>query len=323
MKKKKYLLIMLMTAFSVAVAQQTYTVDGFAVAVGIDEVTGTAIMIGQPFDEYVENGDYSVTLGVGQSKLMVETYIVYIEAGEDYDEHGLYFPPTDQAGIYNEQESDVNGGVDNCDVLRTFRLVVEGPFNCGETIFDIQSHLYSTVELGPYCWMQENLRSTEYAKGGTITGAMVYASTQSPNEVENEDIYGRLDTWNAAVNIPEGSTLDNSGFVLGACPHRWHVPTAEEIAFLRAQPIESLRSTQLWVLASSNNNNTQFTALPAGQYNSGINRFEGLHSVTDFWSVVNDGTQATALELPYYCDNPILINQDKHKALSIRCVRDY
>lgn len=323
MKKKIYFLIMLVTAVTVAVAQQTNTVDGFAVSVGIDDVTGTAIMIGQPFDEYVESGEYSITLGVGQSQLMVESYIVYIEAGDEYDENDLYFPPTDQSGIYNERVSEVNGGAGNCDLIRNFRVVVEGQFACGDTIFDIQGHLYSTVELGPYCWMQKNLRSTEYATGGEISGARVYVSAQTPDETENEETYGRLYTWYSAVNIPEGSTLDNSGFVMGACPHRWHIPTAEEISFLRTQPIESIRSTELWVQPNGNNNSSRFTALPAGQFVPTTNRFEGLRSVTDFWSVVNDGTLSTALELPYYCDSPMLVSQDRHKALSIRCIRDY
>jgi uncharacterized protein (TIGR02145 family) len=323
MMRKFYILIMLITAVTFAVAQQPNTVDGFAVAVGIDEVTGTAIVIGQPFDEYVENGDYSVTLGVGQSQLMMEFYIVYIEAGDEYDENGLHFSSTDQSGIYNEHTSEVNGGENNCDVVRIFRIVVEGPFVCGDTIFDIQNNLYSTVELGPYCWMQENLRSTEYATGGAISNAMVYVSALSPDETENEEIYGRLYNWYSAVNIPEGSTLDNSGFVRGACPHKWHIPTAEEISFLRTQLADNIRSTELWVQPNNNNNRTQFTALPAGQFIPGINRFEGLRSVTDFWSVVNDGTVSTALELPYYCDSPILISQDGHKALSVRCIRDY
>lgn len=324
--KRIYSLIMMLAVVAMAVAQQDdqiVTVNGFSVAGDIDPTTGTAVVIGQTFSEYVTNGDNNVTLGIGQSQLVTEAYTDVIQKGEEYDQHGFYFPSTTPAGSYNRKNMVVNGAQLNYDLQRTLHLVIEGPFDCGDYITD-GTYQYGTVQLGNYCWMQENLRSTEYAIGGDIAGAMVYVSDQHPDEVANEETYGRLYTWYAAVNIPEGRTLDNSGFVQGACPDNWHIPTAEEIGFLRAQPIESIRSTELWTQPNNNNNSTDFTALPAGQYNPASSRFEGMGSMTDFWSVLNDNaTQATSVELPYYCDSPMLVSQDRHKALSVRCVRNY
>jgi hypothetical protein len=85
-----------------------------------------------------------------------------------------------------------------------------------------------------------------------------------------------------------------------------------------------------WVTPNGNNNSTGFTAYPAGFYNSVTQRFEGLGTQTDWWMVngiaVNgtataaEAGHATSLQIPYYCDTPIIVLRNPNDAVSVRCV---
>ena len=108
-------------------------------------------------------------------------------------------------------------------------------FQCGSTFSDVDGNIYQTVYVAGYCWMKSNLKVTHYAgDASAISRAMVYRSPLHPNEIENDSIFGRLYTWYSAVNVPENSTMppamDEEGYVRGACPAGWHIPTAEEMA---------------------------------------------------------------------------------------------
>ncbi|MFW5884998.1 MAG: fibrobacter succinogenes major paralogous domain-containing protein [Patescibacteria group bacterium] len=110
---------------------------------------------------------------------------------------------------------------------------------CGDSIQDTEGNTYSTVEINDQCWMAENMRTTTYPDGTSITkgpsahGASGWDTDQGyyscpPNSSSDgedcaaADSLGMLYQWSAAM---AGST--NEG-VQGICPDGWRVPTDDE-----------------------------------------------------------------------------------------------
>ena len=89
-----------------------------------------------------------------------------------------------------------------------------------DCIIDIDGNIYATVKIGDQIWMKENLRVTHDPDGSSIE-SYVYR-----NDTTYEEIYGRLYTWNAAMN---GSTEEKTQ---GICPCEWHIPSDEEFKIL-------------------------------------------------------------------------------------------
>lgn len=83
-------------------------------------------------------------------------------------------------------------------------------------VIDVQGNIYPTVKIGTQTWMQQNLRVTVAPDGSSVT-AYVYN-----NDEENAKTYGRLYTWNTAMN---GSTEEGAQ---GLCPAGWHIPSDNE-----------------------------------------------------------------------------------------------
>lgn len=84
------------------------------------------------------------------------------------------------------------------------------------TVLDVQGNTYPTVKIGTQTWMQQNLRAT-VAPDGTPVTSYVYN-----NDEENSKTYGRLYSWDAAMN---GSTQEGAQ---GLCPAGWHIPSDGE-----------------------------------------------------------------------------------------------
>lgn len=203
---------------------------------------------------------------------------------------------------------------------------------CPFTVMDIDENLYNTVVVANFCWTQSNLMPTHYSDSTGISKAMVYSSLLHPNASDNLNTYGRLYTWFSAVGTGEGSAVapavDDHGFVQGICPEGWHIPTLLERTALEAIPAEDLRTAALWVMPNNNTNSTGFTALPAGRFNAVANRFEGLGTETNWWTVANGtptaATQnAASLQVAYHCDTPQSVLPNASDALSVRCVKNY
>jgi uncharacterized protein (TIGR02145 family) len=85
-------------------------------------------------------------------------------------------------------------------------------------IMDIEGNFYTTVQIGEQTWMQQNLRVT-LAPDGSGIESNIYIIDGIP---VNEETYGRLYTWDVAMN---GSTVENSQ---GICPDGGHIPSDEE-----------------------------------------------------------------------------------------------
>jgi uncharacterized protein (TIGR02145 family) len=112
------------------------------------------------------------------------------------------------------------------------------PWTCGvDSVADSDSNAYNTVLIGNQCWMKQNLMTTTYPGGASITRGPVGATWNGadnayyayPPNVANtaEETLANIQTnslgfvyqWSAAMN---GSTTEGTR---GICPAGWHLPT--------------------------------------------------------------------------------------------------
>ena len=170
-----------------------------------------------------------------------------------------------------------------------------------QAVADIDGNTYDAVQIGDQVWMAQNLRTTRYADGTTIsigtntstTTAYRYAPGPNQSNEENMDNvahYGYLYNWPAVMHGESTSEANPSG-VQGICPNGWHVPSDAEwtqmIDYLGSQSeyvcgentnyiAKALAATTGWNFLSGEcypgdqsmhaNNAIGFSALPAGTY---------------------------------------------------------
>jgi uncharacterized protein (TIGR02145 family) len=185
--------------------------------------------------------------------------------------------------------------------------------NCG-SIVDVEGNIYKTVIIGTQCWMRENLRTTQYADGTSITYGESFPPSATtayyyyPGSPDNVPTYGLLYNWSAAMKNEGSSDTDPSG-VQGVCPEGWHLPSLPEWEKLRdyvsSQPeyrcdgnsqyiAKSLASTSGWLENAdlcavgnnlSANNATGLSILPAGYF---YDEHSGFGVDATFWSTTED-----------------------------------
>ena len=325
MNNRLLLLIILFMALVGATKAQVSTMSAFSP--GGSTEGSLFVVVGEPFTGSVSSSGYEISAGIAQAQLMQQNFEATVHFGEGYAENGFFYPTTTPQGTYHDKMYIPYGGGYNYDLLKTLILKITKP-TCGELVYDGDHFEYPTVEVAGYCWTQKNLRTQHYTNGTTINKALVYNSFLFPDEVENESVYGRLYTWYSAVGVAENSTdaptTDVNGYVQGACPTGWHIPTIVEFNALQTLSTEDLRSTELWLTPNSNTNSTGFSELPAGWYNANQNSFERMLMDANIWSTdVPSSEAATALSIAYYCDTPLSTTISAKDAVSVRCVKNH
>ena len=220
---------------------------------------------------------------------------------------------------------------------------------CGTgTLVDYDGNVYNTVLIGSQCWMKENLRTTHYADGITITQGSNTSSSISywyypAGDASHKSTYGLLYNWMAAMHGAVSSSANPSG-VQGVCPTGWHLPSNAEwdqltnyvgsqnqyqcnssssnIAKALASTIGWNNSTTTCAVGNmpSSNNATGFSAMPAGYYNGSywyLGAYAYFCSATEYNSSVGDGRRL------YFGESTISGgSSQKNQAISVRCVRD-
>ncbi|MBR4787773.1 MAG: fibrobacter succinogenes major paralogous domain-containing protein [Bacteroidales bacterium] len=235
--------------------------------------------------------------------------------------HYTYYPPDE------DDEIDIKD--------YSFSFSLEGipapsPVSCPNplTITDVDGNTYHTVQIGNQCWMKENLRTTKYADGTSITQGSIYDSGSAywyyPNgESSYKPTHGLLYNREAVMRNSNPSNANPSG-VQGICPTGWHVPSYAEwmqlIDYVRSQRWyvceccpnyigKAMASTWGWSdynswnpgdadcqvgNTQSNNNATGFSAMPAGNflayYFSGTQyyRYERIGTGAIFWTTATN-----------------------------------
>jgi uncharacterized protein (TIGR02145 family) len=164
--------------------------------------------------------------------------------------------------------------------------------------------IYATVEIGSQTWMAENLN---------------YSATNSwtyDDDPANGNIYGRLYTWDAALN---------------ACPSGWHLPSDEEwttlIDFLGGGNVAGGKmretGTSHWDFPNSGaTNSSGFTGLPGGLRKiNGL--FEALGDNGVWWSLTEySGASAWYRVLYPSTDVVGFWYTEKANGFSVRCLKN-
>ena len=224
------------------------------------------------------------------------------------------------------------------------------PWTCGNTITDYDNNAYNTLQLGSQCWMAENLRTTHYANGSTITLITSTATSTSDryryypnNDINNVSTYGYLYNWCAVMNGATSSSTNPSG-VQGICPNGWHIPSDAEWTQLtdyvssqsqywcdgvNTNIAKALAGQNGWLSSTTscavgntplNNNSTGFNGVPAGYFTAS---FTEPGNRVYFWSSTDDGSTSVYVKRIRYSSATILATSyDKYSALTVRCVKN-
>ena len=219
--------------------------------------------------------------------------------------------------------------------------------SCG-TVKDYDGNSYATVQIGSQCWMKENLKTTKYADGTSISrgssDSYDVAYWYYPNNKSSKKAtYGLLYNWKAVMRNSSSSSANPSG-VQGICPDGWHVPSDAEWTqltnYVSSQSenvcgndedyiAKALASTTGWSHSSDNcdvgnrpssNNATGFSAVPAGGY-YGIYNYFGYNA--NFWSATeNFSSYAYSRHIYYSNANVYRYYYSKDYGFSVRCLRN-
>jgi len=229
------------------------------------------------------------------------------------------------------------------------------PWQCGiESVADVDGNLYSTLLIGDQCWMSENLMTTKYADGTSITRGPVgvtwdgadhayYAYPPNVGNTAEESLaniqsgkLGFVYQWSAAMH---GAASDSEApGPQGACPTGWHLPTDTEWMTLEeflgmcsgtdagCSGATGFRGTDQGSKLSNEtlngNNSSGFTAHLAGcRYSNGSFNFR--ESSTPFWSSAE--FSASYAWIRYLASSLATVSRyydGKERGFSVRCVKD-
>jgi len=244
---------------------------------------------------------------------------VYFEYGTTL-EYGniIYAEPspisgTDEISVY----ADIEGLLEYTDYH--FRVKAENKngimygddkiFTTWGTVSDIDGNIYRTVKIGEQWWMAENLRTTRYADGTTITTGLnnddwannisegvyeiyPYQEIEGLNsEKEVVEAYGKLYNW-YAVDDPRG-----------LCPTGWRVPSDAEWTsltdYLGGSSVAGgkMKSTRTepdphprWDSRNRGaTNESEFSGLPGG-YRASWGGFRFVGHIGTWWSSTEEDT---------------------------------
>jgi len=192
---------------------------------------------------------------------------------------------------------------------------------------DIDGNLYSSVKIGTQTWMGENLKTTKYRTGESISkpttatnwsNATYGAWCDYNSDAANGTKYGHLYNWYAVS--------DNRNIALLG----WHVATDAEWTTLTTYLDENVAGSKLketgtlnWAAPNTDaTNQSGFMAIPCGtRYSNGT--FDGVGNYGYWWSSSENYTNNAWGRYMYsnisYVDRSY---SGKAAGLSVRCVRD-
>ena len=193
-----------------------------------------------------------------------------------------------------------------------------------QPVTDFDGNVYQTIKIGDQIWMAENLKSTHYSNGTPIQ-CFCYN-----NDTANVRTYGRLYRWADATTNPS-SPKSNIGFIQGAAPVGWHIPSNAEwqrlIDYLGGNTTAGGKlkatGTDFWLSPNTGaTNESKFNALPAGFY-----RVDGLFLSIGERAIFMTATAASAMAIRVRTlryDSAEILGGDFHPqdAGSVRCVKD-
>ncbi|MBP7508642.1 MAG: fibrobacter succinogenes major paralogous domain-containing protein [Prolixibacteraceae bacterium] len=214
-----------------------------------------------------------------------------------------------------------------------------------DSVSDIESNYYHTLEIDTITWMAENLRVTKLNDGTPIpeiTDDKKWSELYSPafcyynNSEAKGELYGSLYNW---------YTVETEKL----CPAGWHVPTSEEWNQLEKYLIEngynfdgttegnkiskSLASGEGWRMIVQDGvtankdypeyiNKTGFTAVPGGhREEDGFFIYSSVEG--EWWSSTKDGEDKALYRFIFNNDYSFGHESGRlNRGASVRCVKD-
>jgi uncharacterized protein (TIGR02145 family) len=200
------------------------------------------------------------------------------------------------------------------------------------TVTDIDGNQYYTLQLCSNEWLTENLKTTRYRNGESIslvedssawsqlvTGAMCYYN----NDLNaNKLTYGALYNWHV---------VDDER---GLCPEGWHVPEDSVWINLRSNYLvinENVGGvlkevgTVHWMEPNeSASNESSFTALPAGWRFDDHGEYENLGRLACFWTSTEYAGNTAFFPSLSHESRDIRLDEygSKNRGMSVRCIKD-
>lgn len=196
--------------------------------------------------------------------------------------------------------------------------------NCPGTVTDVDGNVYEVVNVGPMCWMKENLKTTRYRDGTLIPNVINDIEWQSTSEgawsnyennTSNDALYGKL--YN-------GFALSNELL----CPEGWRVPNYNELQALANYAggdsnAFNLRSIDYWNASDIMGTDALgFTLLPSGQRDENGNFF-GYQHRGSLGSSTSSGSENYYGKTVFSDTNFIFTdNVPKITGFACRCIKD-
>ena len=203
----------------------------------------------------------------------------------------------------------------------------------GPNITDVEGNSYKTVTIGTQTWMAENLKTSKYNDGTTITNATDDAQWQNNttgawayynNDAANNAKYGKLYNWYAVSPTTNGNK--------NVCPAGWHVPTDAEWTILTdylggasvaGGKLKEVGTTS-WNSPNTDATNTSlFTGLPGGVRND-YGNYKAIGDNGYWWSSTEDKTGVAWVRyLVIFNGNAFRSSNIKdYGGFSVRCIKD-
>lgn len=191
--------------------------------------------------------------------------------------------------------------------------------------------LYRLVTIGGQVWMGQNLNYRS-------EGSWCY-----DNKSENCNVFGRLYTWSAAMDLPESNASAAAGSKLarehqGVCPEGFRVPKVADmkalVAYLKKHNKYEkekmgtiLKMKFSWTHSEEWPDGTDrygFGAMAAG-YRDAKGNFQGMGKEADFWIAQESSSPSHAPYWNLYYDNDSFLGDystSKLFAYSVRCLKN-
>ncbi|MFH0734043.1 MAG: FISUMP domain-containing protein [bacterium] len=218
-----------------------------------------------------------------------------------------------------------------------FRIIAndetEGGSSCpGTPIVEYGNKIYNTVLIGDQCWLKENIDIGTRVDGENeqLNNGIIEKFCFNNNDA-NCAVYGGLYEWAEAVQYQNGATNNLppspafSNHVRGICPFGWHVPSLDELFYLKklVKTNEAFLNKNQSVNAT---NTSGFSVLLSGLRHSNLT-FRYMNISGYFWTSTNNINNYTAYLLtldentPNYNGN-YLHTDYKIDGLGVRCLKD-
>jgi uncharacterized protein (TIGR02145 family) len=200
-------------------------------------------------------------------------------------------------------------------------------------VTDADGNIYDTIIIGTQIWLKENLKTTRYNNGLSISMVIdnwEWYNLKTPgccwydNDLNNKTAYGALYNWYAVDSASNGYN--------NLCPTGWHVPSDEDWTVLTTYlggykvAVGKLKETGTIHWQSPNTratNESGFTALPGG-----CRDYDGTYYVIGsfgyWWSSTGfDIGAAWSRFIGYDGSGGYSYGRFEQDGFSVRCVKNY